>query len=185
MQCSHGGIAKDLQFARLNLTIGPWQGPRRFREALGESTRFRRGRILMFRNVTSERQSRVSERSDSSRRERAASHPRKINTFSNTHVRQQRLVQSIPHTSPLPLTQPAPATDPRSATHFCWQLVPTDTGPEHKQDSRQDYPIRKRFAPRMSEAPWLRWWEKRLDRRPQLVVDQRHVHALLRLFITC
>ncbi len=97
----------------------------------------------------------------------------KVDSLCPAKLRQQYLVQPIPHLGSLPRLQPSPTGAPGTAAHFLGQHLPWDPGTQHKHD-----PGRCRSIGNSLRAPWIplvpalgprhEWF----DNIPQFVVDQ-------------
>jgi len=66
---------------------------------------------------------------------------------------QQSGVQVWPDAGLGPVPQPAPGRHPGTAHHFCGDIAPRDTGPQHEQDTRERHSVGNAQPPGVAMAP--------------------------------
>jgi hypothetical protein len=67
------------------------------------------------------------------------------------------MVYFVPYAGFLPVSQSSPAGHSTAATHFLWQVFPSNAGFEHKQNSGQGGSVGDWFSARIPESPFLLW----------------------------
>jgi len=95
---------------------------------------------------------------------------RPINSVTGLQLRQQQLVQSLPHPGRLPIAQSSPAGHAAPASHFLGQVFPANASLEYDNDAEQNLAVIQRLPTRKTKPPRrLRRREQWLDSVPEFL----------------